>query len=144
MGGGYEDVLTTSSDYLGFTVNTLTSGNYFGERALITGEDLAATLYASKKTRAFYVRQEDIPSSSPLGLGRETKAARLLEADEKYGVDLSELTILEMQDQFSDASLASQKRGSANNPLAVRGVDTDEVVDEDDILTALDDADILV
>jgi len=140
--GGYEDILTTPTDYLGFTVNTLTSGNYFGERALISGENLAATLYASKKTRCFYIREEHIPSSSFLGLGRQTKAARILEADEKYGVDLGELTVLEMQNQFSGATFASQNRGSANHPLDVRGIDTDE--DEDDALTALDDADVLV
>lgn len=140
---GDHDILTTPTDYLGYTVNTLTAGNYFGERALISGEHLAATIYASKKTRCLYIREENIPSPSFLGLGRQTKAARFA-ADEKYGVDLGELTILEMQDQFSDASLANQKRGSANHPLYVTGVDTDEVMDEDDVLTALDDADIFV
>lgn len=66
---GYEDPLTTPSEYMGNVINRLGVGNFFGERSLITGEPRAASIRAVKgdeTTRCYTFRQEDIPPSCVL------------------------------------------------------------------------------
>ena len=81
----YDDPLSTPAGYLGAVINTLEEGNFFGERALITGEDRAASIKTTKFTRTFVFDQENIPESSVLSGKKEATEERIAEVDEKYG-----------------------------------------------------------
>ncbi|KAL7504344.1 hypothetical protein ACHAXN_002250 [Cyclotella atomus] len=123
----YEDPLTTPSGYLGSVINVLGPHNYFGERALITNEPRAASIRATQKTRCFAFNKEDIPSSSVLSGKKEATLERIMQVNSKYGTDVYDIDLI--SEQFEQASLANQERGSVNRPDKIRGVDTDEDVD---------------
>eukprot|EP00562_Extubocellulus_spinifer_P004452 CAMPEP_0178529646 /NCGR_PEP_ID=MMETSP0696-20121128/32440_1 /TAXON_ID=265572 /ORGANISM="Extubocellulus spinifer, Strain CCMP396" /LENGTH=654 /DNA_ID=CAMNT_0020161367 /DNA_START=147 /DNA_END=2111 /DNA_ORIENTATION=- len=122
----FEDPLTTPPNYLGAVVNRLGALEFFGERALITGEPRAASIRASEKTRCFAFHQNDIPSSSVLSGKRDPTPERRAQIDEKYALDFYNVNFI--REQFDKANSASQKRGSANRPYEIPGVDNDDEI----------------
>jgi calmodulin/calcium-binding protein CML len=70
----FDDPISTPSNYLGVVVNELTKFDYFGERALTTGEPLKASVRALEKVRCFAFDVDDIPESSILN--RKRRATR--------------------------------------------------------------------
>lgn len=124
---GLEDPLTVPSNYMGTTLNVLQEGEYFGERALITGEPRAASVRTATKTRCFAFDKDDIPESSVLSGKGVATPQRLEEVNDKYGVDVAESSYLnKVQKQLSESQLGSQIRGSLNTPEFLPGVDSDE------------------
>lgn len=129
----FEDPMSTPSNYLGVMINRLSKGEYFGERALITGELRAASVRASDKTRCFAFDKDDIPTSSVLsGKAGQATPMRLAEVNDKYGVDVSAMELIQVRKSIEDSKLGSQIRGSLNSPKPIRGVDTIPEVDEAD------------
>lgn len=124
----FEDPLTTPPSYLGAVINALKRFDYFGERSLITYQPRAASIRANEKTRCFAFDKDDIPASSVLSGKRAATTERIAQVDDKYGVDYYDVNLISAQ--FHDASVASQTRGSFNQPGVIRGVDTDEELDE--------------
>jgi calmodulin len=131
----FEDPLTTPSTYLGTVINRLDKGDYFGERSLITGEPRAASIRASSdlavKALAFDV--DDFPATCVLSGKAEASVlmAQRADVDEKYGVYLSDTTM--MNKQLDDIYMANQVRGSINTPSVIDGVDNDLEVKEVDV-----------
>jgi len=70
----FDDPISTPSNYLGVVVNELRKFDYFGERALTTGEPLKASVRALEKVRCFAFDVDDIPESSILN--RKRRATR--------------------------------------------------------------------
>ena len=70
----FDDPISTPSNYLGVVVNELKKFDYFGERALTTGEPLKASVRALEKVRCFAFDVDDIPESSILN--RKRRATR--------------------------------------------------------------------
>ena len=66
----FEDPIATPSNYLGAVVKEMTKFDYFGERALTTGEPYAASVRVLEKVRCFAFQVEDIPESSILSKTR--------------------------------------------------------------------------
>eukprot|EP00980_Cylindrotheca_fusiformis_P028714 scaffold22639_cov105-Cylindrotheca_fusiformis.AAC.8 len=62
----FDDPISTPPTYLGLVVNTLKKFDYFGERALTTGEPFAASFRALDKVRCFAFHVDHIPPSSIL------------------------------------------------------------------------------
>lgn len=62
----FDDPITTPPNYLGVVVNELRKFDYFGERALTTGEPYSATCRVVEKMRCFAFNVDDIPDSSIL------------------------------------------------------------------------------
>jgi hypothetical protein len=58
---------------------------------------------------------------------RVPTAQRMEQVNEKYGLDLFNIDDV-INNQYKAASVATQVRGSVNNPRVIRGVDTDEDV----------------
>jgi calmodulin/calcium-binding protein CML len=104
-------------------LNTLTPYNFFGERALITGEPRAASIRTSKPTRCFAFHKDNIPSSSVLSGKQEATEERLRQLDDKYGVDSFDDI---MSSQMKTISVANQNRGSVNTPRPILGVDVND------------------
>ena len=129
---GYEDPLSTPVDYLGFRIKTLSVGDWFGERSLITGEPRAASIKAVKgkeTTRCFTFKKEDIPQSCMLSTSTKISEEIKSIVDEKYGAEMKAKTALVYNDQMeSMVQRTSQKRGSVNNPKAINGVDNNLIV----------------
>lgn len=139
----FEDPMATPNNYLGTMINRLSKGEYFGERALITGEPRAASVRAADKTRCFAFDKDDIPASSVLsGKAGQATPMRLAEVNDKYGVDVSALEFIQVRKSIEDSKLGSQIRGSLNSPRPIRGVDAgyDLDDDEDDAPAVLDQA----
>lgn len=122
----YEDPLTTPSNYLGTQINSLSVNDFFGDRALITGEPRAASIRTSKPTRCFAFHKENIPSSSVLSGKKEPTLERLRQLDDKYGVDVTPNLDNIMSSQMKTISVANQNRGSVNSPRPILGVDVEE------------------
>lgn len=120
----FEDPLTTPPSYLGTMVNVIKAGDYFGERSLITGEPRAASVKAVTKTRCFAWDRDDIPASSILSGKKQASTERISQMNDKYGVDVYDIDLL--SEQFKDANMRNQVRGSLNKPGIIRGVDTDD------------------
>ena len=112
------------------TSNCLLSVDYFGERALITGEPRAASIRATEEVTAWAFDKDDFPPSSVLS-GRTLFTTELDIINDKYGVSLNDMYTTEVDRQVTESSLASMKRGSVNSPNAIRGVDTDDDVSSD-------------
>ena len=66
----FELPISTPSSYLGAVVNQLTKFDYFGERALTTGEPYAASVRVLTKTRCFAFDAPIIPETSILSQKR--------------------------------------------------------------------------
>jgi calmodulin len=135
----FEDPMATPNNYLGTMINRLSQGEYFGERALITGEPRAASVRAAVKTRCFAFDKDDIPVSSVLsGKAGQATPMRLAEVNNKYGVDVSDLELIQVRKSIEDSKLGSQIRGSVNSPQPIRGVDAGfDLEDEDDNIPAI-------
>ena len=71
-------------DYLGVVVKELKEFDYFGERALTTGEPMAATCRVVEKVRAFAFNVEDIPDSSILSKKRKATREMVEKLSERY------------------------------------------------------------
>jgi calmodulin len=113
------------SGYLGTVINQLEKGNFFGERALITGEMNAASVRAATDVKVYAFHKDNFPASSVLS-GRTREMTPNLSLDDKYGVT-SNILERAMVKQLRDLSLANQVRGSVNTPRSL---------EEDDLLTA--------
>lgn len=125
----FEDPLTTPPTYLGTVINRFVKGEYFGERALITGEPRAASIRTSTLTKCLTFDKEDFPLSCELSGRTSTESESQLEImDEKYGVALGDISSLNER-QYVEAQKANQARGSANSPAPIDGVDND--IDQD-------------
>jgi len=125
-GGALEQVMKPSG-YLGTVINRLSKLNYFGERSLITGQPRAASIRAVEKTRCFAFDVKDMPESTILSGKRNPTPQRLEQLNEKYGLGLFDIDDV-INSQYKAISVATQVRGSVNNPNIIRGVDTDEDV----------------
>jgi len=126
----FEDPLTTPPTYLGTVINRFVQGEYFGERALITGEPRAASIRTSSLTRCLVFDAQDFPAACILsGKSRVDAESDIQSINEKYGVTLSEITTMN-DNQYLEAQKANQARGSANSPRPIDGVDNDS---EDDV-----------
>lgn len=66
----FDDPISTPPSYLGVVVGTLRKFDYFGERALTTGEPFAASFRALDKVRCFAFHVDSIPPSSILSKQR--------------------------------------------------------------------------
>lgn len=80
----FDDPIKTPPDYLGAVVNSLKKFDYFGERALTTGEPYAASVRVSEKTRAFAFHVDDIPESSILSKKRRANGELIEQLSERY------------------------------------------------------------
>ena len=135
-----DPLVATPPSYLGTVVNVLhTPGDYFGERALITGEPAAASVRAATPVQAWVLDRSAFPASSVLSGQTKGSADMVSTADDKYGVIFSD-----DDDDDNDVALfftnkkwqeelvkANQVRGSVNTPELIRGVDTpDEIADD--------------
>jgi calmodulin len=129
----FEDPLTTPAFYLGTVINRLTKNDYFGERAMITGEPLSASIVSTEATQCFAFDMDDIPPSSILSGKGLASEDRMEQVNNKYGVDVTGLDMIEMNQQLEASKLGSQTRGSFNKPNLIRGVDTDEDIVESEI-----------
>lgn len=126
----FEDPLTTPPTYLGTVINRFLKGEYFGERALITGEPRAASIRTASLTKCLVFDKEDFPASCVLSGVTSTEFDSQMESiDDKYGVALSEMTSIN-DNQYMEAQKANQYRGSPNNPRPIDGVDNDNIDDE--------------
>lgn len=124
----FEDPLTTPPTYLGTVINRFVQGEYFGERALITGEPRAASIRTSSLTKCLVFDAQDFPSTCILsGKSRVDAEIEIQSINEKYGVTLSEITTMN-DNQFLEAQKANQARGSVNSPKPIDGVDNDSEV----------------
>lgn len=132
----FEDPLTTPPTYLGTVINRFEQGEYFGERALITGEPRAASIRASSKTVCLAFDKDAFPSSCVLSgkTSAQSEADELVLMNERYGVALTAMTAMNDQ-QYMEAVKASQVRGSVNRPGEIDGVDNDREVDQSEALS---------
>lgn len=132
----FEDPLTTPPTYLGTVINRFESGDYFGERALITGEPRAASIRASQQTQCLAFDRDDFPSDCVLSgqsnfvwEASSSKEENLSQMNERYGVALNDGIMTALTDQqYQQAMQASQTRGSVNRPQIIDGVDNDRDV----------------
>ena len=108
----YADPLLTPSSYLGAVINRLSKGDYFGERALITGEPRAASIRAVEKTRCFAFDRDDIPSTSVLSGKKSATKERIDQVNDKYGVDTFDIFEMGLDKQLKNTKMANQERGS--------------------------------
>ena len=123
----FEDPLTTPPTYLGTVINRFVGGEYFGERALITGEPRAASIRASTKTTCLAFDKDDFPPTCVLS-GKSSfngeKDEGIDVMNERYGVSLNTISAMNDQ-QYQQALAANQIRGSVNQPFEIDGVDND-------------------
>mmetsp|Transcript_39669 Transcript_39669/g.119168 ORF Transcript_39669/g.119168 Transcript_39669/m.119168 type:complete len:483 (-) Transcript_39669:62-1510(-) len=80
----FEDPIRTPPNYYGAVVNELVTHDWFGERALTTGEPFAATFRVLEKTRCFAFHVEDIPASSILSKTRRASREIVEELSQRY------------------------------------------------------------
>jgi thiol-disulfide isomerase/thioredoxin len=80
----FEDPIRTPPHYLGVVVGELRKGDYFGERALSTGEPLAASFRVVEKVRVFAFDAVDIPESSILSKQRRATREMIQQLDQRY------------------------------------------------------------
>lgn len=120
-----------SKDFLGTLINILEGPtDFFGERALMTGEPRAASIRASTKITCWTLDKTDFPASSVLS-GRTHKPDKTV--DDKYGVSLWQEVQDSQQRQVQEVSKATQQRGSVNTPERIRGLDYED--DEEEAAT---------
>lgn len=80
----FDDPISTPPSYLGAVVKELTTFDFFGERALTTGQPYAASVRVQEKTRCFVFDVDDIPASSILSRDREATQAMITRLTERY------------------------------------------------------------
>lgn len=101
----FEDPIRTPPHYLGVVVGELGKGDYFGERALSTGEPLAASFRVVEKVRVFAFDVEDIPESSILSKQRRATQEMIQQLDQRYVLpaDYQPTTLQHNQYMMSEA-----------------------------------------
>mmetsp|Transcript_2996 Transcript_2996/g.7178 ORF Transcript_2996/g.7178 Transcript_2996/m.7178 type:complete len:685 (-) Transcript_2996:462-2516(-) len=140
----FEDPLTTPPSYLGTVINQFThKGDFFGERALLTGEPRAASIRASSRTKCLAFDKGSFPKSSILSgfstaISPEDKQQEIDNINDKYGVALDDMTDIN-EKQYRESLVASQVRGSANTPRPIAGVDIEEEEEEQQPKPVMDD-----
>lgn len=104
-----------SGSYLGTVINQLGPGDFFGERALITGEPFAASVRAAsdQAVTVLAFSANEFPASSVLSTrGTSSQEKSVVDPlNEKYGVQNMERM---MSKQFHDLAVANQVRGSVH------------------------------
>jgi calmodulin len=134
--------VTDSSGYLGTVVNRLGAGDYFGERALITGEPRAASLRVAYEPVTLWAFDKDIFPHSCVLSGKSTNTAQhqqnLDQVNDKYGLDISGLYQQQILAKvLRESATANQVRGSVNTPTPLLEDDAvstaDSEVDADDL-----------
>lgn len=125
----HNDPLMTPANYLGAAINRLGEREFFGERSLITGNPIAASLRAMEKTRCFAFDVDDIPVSSVLSGKKQASSERLAQIDDKYGLDVVDLDYNAMDGQTRSANMANQARASPNTPEFLPGIDSDDDIE---------------
>ena len=80
----FDDPISTPPNYLGVVVNEMKKFDYFGERALTTGEPLAASVRVLDKMRCFVFDVEDIPESSILSQKRRATKEMVEQLSHRY------------------------------------------------------------
>uniref|UniRef100_A0A7S4EIR9 Calmodulin n=1 Tax=Pseudo-nitzschia australis TaxID=44445 RepID=A0A7S4EIR9_9STRA len=132
----FEDPLTTPPSYLGTVINQFTNkGDFFGERALITGEPRAASIRASSRTKCLTFDKGSFPKTCILSgfstkISPADKQQEIEDINDKYGVAFTDIGNIKDEKQYRESLVASQVRGSVNSPRPIAGVDNDE--EEDD------------
>lgn len=138
MLGFHDPLVAAAPNFFGTVINRLEEpGDHFGERALFTGEPMAASIRAASQVTCWVLDRDDFPASSVLsGRGRLTAFDASAALDDKYGVSLQSLSSKWLDQQQTGANRANQVRGSFNTPGRIRGIDYDygEVVDEEDLI----------
>ena len=79
-----EDPISTPPSYLGAIVSQLGKFDYFGERALSTGEPYAASVRVLERTRCFIFTEDIIPESSILSKKRRATSEMVAKLNERY------------------------------------------------------------
>jgi Ca2+-binding EF-hand superfamily protein/thiol-disulfide isomerase/thioredoxin len=131
-----DPLVSPPPSYLGTVINVLENpGDYFGERALLTGEPRAASIRASdQETKVWVWDKKDFPASSVLSGRTKFASARNVSVDDKYGLSVVSLQSDTADWQQRTVNVANQVRGSTNSPYIIRGVDTDDDVEYDEEL----------
>jgi thiol-disulfide isomerase/thioredoxin len=80
----FEDPIRTPPNYLGVVVGELRKFDYFGERALSTGEPLAASFRVVEKVRCFAFPADIIPESSILSKKRKATREMIEQLNQRY------------------------------------------------------------
>ncbi|CAJ1966059.1 unnamed protein product [Cylindrotheca closterium] len=80
----FDDPISTPPTYLGGVVSTLRKFDYFGERALTTGEPFAASFRSLDKVRCFAFHVDIIPPSSILSRKREATQQTIDMLSQRY------------------------------------------------------------
>lgn len=80
----FDDPISTPPNYLGVVVNELKQFDYFGERALTTGEPYAASVRVLDKVRCFAFDVDDIPESSILSRKRRATQEMVEQLSHRY------------------------------------------------------------
>lgn len=80
----FDDPISTPPSYLGVVVNELKKFDYFGERALTTGEPYAASVRVLDKVRCFVFDVEDVPESSILSRKRRATQEMVEQLSHRY------------------------------------------------------------
>jgi calmodulin len=121
------DPMTTPASYLGTVINRFQTGDFFGERALITGEPRAASIRATENITCWAFDKDDFPPSSVLsGKTRIQDDSKIELVNDKYGVAIADLYQQNVAQQIRESSTMNQVRGSFNRPGVIHGVDTEE------------------
>jgi len=135
VGTTHDPLIALAPDYLGSVINRLEAGDFFGERALITGEPRAASIRAAEdeSVQVWTLDATDFPASSQLSGKTRLTSEDAVDVNEKYGVKLRDLEedVVPRAIQ-AKTSQASQRRGSVNNPQKIKGVDYDVDSEEEE------------
>jgi|UniRef100_A0A8J9SQF1 CRP-like cAMP-binding protein len=103
----FDDPISTPAWYLGAVVNQLGKFDYFGERALSTGEPYRASVRVLEKCRCFAFSVEDIPDSSILSLKRRATRSMIAKLTERY----------ELPEDYYKPTYVSQEKQKDENIL---------------------------
>ena len=95
----FEDPIRTPPYYLGAVVNELKKFDYFGERALTTGEPYAASVRVLEKVRVFAFDVKDIPESSILSKKRRATREMVELLSKRYELPEDYTPAIQQQEQ---------------------------------------------
>ena len=105
----FEDPIRTPPYYLGAVVNELKKFDYFGERALTTGEPYAASVRVLEKVRVFAFDVKDIPESSILSKKRRATREMVELLSKRY----------ELPEDYTPAIQQQQQQQQQRTPYPV-------------------------
>lgn len=80
----FDDPISTPPNYLGVVVNELKKFDFFGERALSTGEPYAASVRVLDKVRCYVIDVEDIPENSIFSRKRRATREMVEQLNRRY------------------------------------------------------------